>query len=624
MATPDLPSKKEGRKPPPPVKVSNGTPIDENDEEIDDEPARDPAPDADAELEQRLDDDTEVKPEKRSRKEIKAELLKGASKPTEPAPMIVQARREDQNLADWIGGIGGAGGLRIGVSRSAPRVFAGKNVKGHLETFDDFISEEIIREQFGGGSYQLRVLCRDKRGSWVYKASTTVDIAGDPRVDNLPKADPNAEVAGAAARAESSAGTDKVLAVLERTLEHERKREPHPTGPDMGAIAAFMRPLELQIKTMSEALAKKDEQLSVLASKPANPFQDQLLGQLIKDDTARVTAVRIAADTELRTVKENHTSEINRLTDRYEREKDGLIRQHDRQMADQKAAYERELANTKASFEREIAAKDLMFGMVKSADTSSAAVQKAQLESDNRRLERDIAELRIEVKDLRAKKDKGPIEMAKELEGFKEALGIGEDDGKEKGALEKFADMAFNSDKLFDLAGKWIGPKETAPQQGHPQQQQMMQQQPRIIRKNGQVFALANDGKYHPVRRRRRQDGAETEEFEEGLQIPPEQVAFATSVLERAFSNGTAPEKVAATISTALSPEILQAIRDHGVDGFLNKVAKLGAASPLRRQDGINWLRKLGKAILGDDPDAPDAAPAESEDDADLDDLLSP
>jgi len=41
-------------------------------------------------------------------------------------------------------------------------------------------------------------------------------------------------------------------------------------------------------------------------------------------------------------------------------------------------------------------------------------------------------------------------------------------------------------------------------------------------------------------------------------------------------------------------------LRDHGVDGFMSKVAKLQSASPLASQAGRNWVRKVGKALVGD------------------------
>jgi hypothetical protein len=77
-------------------------------------------------------------------------------------------------------------------------------------------------------------------------------------------------------------------------------------------------------------------------------------------------------------------------------------------------------------------------------------------------------------------------------------------------------------------------------------------------------------------------------------------LATAISYLEKAFSGNQEPATVATSVRPFLAEEIMQSIQSVGIDVFFAKVAKLPSASPLSSQAGKNWVRKVGKALVGE------------------------
>ena len=100
---------------------------------------------------------------------------------------------EEKSLKEWLDSIGVTGAFQVQIHRHKPEhvMINGKSVdtKGHLETVEDFIDEEYLKRQHGGGTYYLKVATRGSEGeSFQYRKGfhRTVTIAGDPRVDRLP------------------------------------------------------------------------------------------------------------------------------------------------------------------------------------------------------------------------------------------------------------------------------------------------------------------------------------------------------------------------------------------------------------------------------------------------------
>jgi hypothetical protein len=82
--------------------------------------------------------------------------------------------------------------------------------------------------------------------------------------------------------------------------------------------------------------------------------------------------------------------------------------------------------------------------------------------------------------------------------------------------------------------------------------------------------------------------------------LDPAKLEMAISYLERAYSGNQDPETVAVSARPIMPEEIMQSIQALGIDVFFAKVAKLPSASPLASQAGKNWIRKVGKALVGE------------------------
>lgn len=496
--------------------------------------------------------------------------------------MVAQRRLEDRNIIDWLGGMSGIGPIQIRLKRLKPKYVDGRKTDGHLDTFNEFITEEDIRDRFGGGTYVITVMKNNPQGSWVFHTSLNVEIAGEPRLDSLPGGARTAqpEVAAANRVAEmhehtESKAVDRMTSLMEKQLEKAESRG----SAGMEQMRLFMRPLEIQIESANRALEAANVALREQGKTPVNPHQDKLLDKLIDQDTARVAAITAQFQSEIRTIKENAREDEKRMRDQFARDMERMERQH-----------ERELANLKMANEMTSAASKLAH------DTN-----KSVLDSEIRRTERELTEMRAELKTLREKKDQSLLEKAKELQAVREALGDDDDDEKEKSTLEKIVETAVNSEKLMALAGNVMGRVGGGPPAAQAQQvvAAPVAQKPRVMRNRaGETFVIASDGTRVPVVPRRIA-AAQAQAAATGMpQVDPQQAEAARMYLEIAFGNKTDPSVVSASIRSAIPEEIMQAIRDTSVDEFLNKVAKLPSSSPLSTQAGRNWTRALGKALV--------------------------
>lgn len=566
------------------------TSVSETDEEISPDPEQDATSEA---LVEQPAEDVETSAPPRNAigkpKEDKEES-RAAGRLTQTPEQLIRRREQDQSVNDWLDGLRDIGPLQFKLARMSPKFIGNKKCNGHLTTLEGFTTEDEISERFGGGTYKITVMRRAADGSWRFYTTTTIEIAGDPRMDSLPGAEnqgsPSAVAASRAAeiheRSESSA-VERMTTILEKRLD----RAESAGSNQAETMKMFMRPMELQIASLQDALKESSAALREAGKTPVNPHQDQLITKLIDGDSSRMTALSEKLQSEMRMLQEHAREDEKRLREEHKRDMDRLERQHEREIATLKAAYEQVTnANTLAH-------------------KTSGTVQEAEI----RRYERELIELRAEVKELRAKKDMTLLEKVKEVDAIKDMLGAGDDEKEEKSTLEKLVEVAVNSDKLMGLAGKFMGgdPAAAAAQAAAAQKAAAAVQAakgPRVLRdrRTGETFLRTPEGDRIPVRPRRMvQEGVDgTPTPDAPPPIDPEKVAMATMFLQTAFANNHDPVNVATTARSAVPEEILQAIRDHGVDDFLNKVAKLPSTSPLSTQAGRNWTRKLGKALIGE------------------------
>jgi hypothetical protein len=533
------------------------------------------------------------------------------------SPTMTAIRNEEErSLKDWLDGLGQVGAFKVQLRREQPKHVRanGRDIKteGFLETYDHSIDEEFIQREHGGGTYAIRVTRRGPNGSFKYENGLhrTITIAGDPSLERLPSSTPQA--AQAAPPAEGLGFVKETFGVLTKEIDrlHERSERSQPVVPK-GIDPA----LQVVLEQMRRDADRRDKELAEVRAeltrahntKPAeDPIKDKILGSLIDGESGRIAALRLTHDSELRQIKDSAVEEQRRRDDR-----------HDRDIASLRQGHEREIATMKAGYEREIAALRQTHEVTTATTTQSNNLQLKVLENDNKRMERELDTLRSDLKDLRGRKDKTIVETAKELEAVKDALGL---DGGDKTNFDKLLEVV-SSPAAAEFVGRIVGTGKEGPAPGAAQaaaaQAPTGPNRVLVQAQDGNKYWHITDGKggarLVPAKKKPKvipatvnPDGTVATPEIVLPEVDPNQVAMVVSYLERAFTAHQEPEVVAQSGRTAVPEEILTWIRTHdteqasGVDLFMSKVAKLPGTSPLLSQAGKNWLRKVGKALVGD------------------------
>lgn len=525
---------------------------------------------------------------------------------------------EEASLRDWLDGLVGSDtAVRCAISRKRPLLGPnGENVGGNLETVEDRVDEEYLRETWGGGDFQVRVSRPGPSGNWVFFKSRTIKLAGPPKMNGamLFGGGPAVAVAGGddgplATKAFDSMN-DNVRYERERAARAEREaREASRAGGglDVAALREMNQPLYEQIRASNETVAALQKQLfaTAAAPPPRDEFRDRLMENMMNGENARITALRERFDSELRQANEHHREEMRRL---HERQAEELKTQEKR--------HEREIELVQRMVDSEGRAKEVAYG-----------TRTDGLKSENDRLNRELVEARARIGALEQRKDQSITDKADELIKIREALsglgGAGGDD-KEPSWYEKVIGAVGNSEAALSLLNKLSGPgAEAAP----PSPQQMLPPAGVPYQANGGIFvrdAMGNVQQINPamVRRqrmlaaaRKRQaagddagepgqvavggEGAPLEPAAPPMRAPaPADVRIAVQFMEGAINNNTSPEAFGATAKSLIPGDILNYIRHVGIDEFLNKVAKLETGSPLTTQRGRTFARAVAKFLL--------------------------
>jgi ribosomal protein L29 len=507
-----------------------------------------------------------VRPEK---KEPRAPIAR------ESKAMSEMRNNEDRNLKDWMEEISPGGAIRVKVTRTSPKTWKGLNVGGALATYDHQIDEDWIRDHHGGGNFMLVVQKPRTNGAgWVYAGGRAIGIAGDPRTDDVFR-DKAGEAPANGAANPAGGIVDKTFSVLERELANARQQHVQH-GPDTETIRMMMGPMQQQLDQMGAMLRDKDRQLAaaqVVKPVERDEFRDKMLDKLLDGDSARINSLRSQYESELRQVKQSAMDNESRLRDSFERDKQALAMSHERELNALRSAYDMRVAGQEVGAN---AARTLMEGEV-------------------RRLQADLSEAKSELVALRLKKEKGTVEMMTEMAHLREVMGEAFGDKDEKSTLDKVMESA--GPLLQNVLSK-VGEQPAAPPP--PQQPQFRPRpQPQLMTgPDGNLYRPGPNGEPILVRERKRAIPPSDGKPSTIPDIPVTTIKVAVEFLESAYRNNQDPAEVATSVRSMIPADVLTAIRELGIDGFLEKVAKLEGTSPLASQAGRNWSRKLGKSLL--------------------------
>lgn len=513
---------------------------------------------------------------------------------------------EDQDAATWLRSLSTEPAIRVAVMRREPEFVidpkTGNRVqtRGNLRTYESTISPEEIAVKHGGGVYKITVTKRDDKGRYMYFGNKTIEVAGEPRIDDLPRnTAPTKEAPVTIQSTPDNAVTLKMMDML-----GTRMNQPAPTPPDMtGQITLMMEPMRAQIALMQRQLELKDKQLEDVRNGPPGEatFQQKMMDKLLDGDTARLESVRLKFQSELDQAHKHGIENERRLREQFDRDKEQIYRAHEREIK----------TLTDAATSQRTSLTDLAASQ-KSALENVASVQKLVLEGENKRLMAQVAELKADVKELQVKKDKSIKDMLGEVKDLKELLDDGDDDEKKSGIQGVIEGIA-SSPMVGNLMQRLGAPADPAAAQAATTAAQQAQQQrarPRIIRdkRTGQTYDAATQ---RPVTRKQAALPPQQPGQEQAVPPPqpkaipyiaPETVKMAIDFMLGAYQNGTDPVMFAQTWGAVVPKEVLTCLRELGIDEFLARVAQLDGGSPLRTQGGRNWARRATDALLGNTP----------------------
>lgn len=487
-----------------------------------------------------------------------------------------------KDIKEYLQSINTTGEIRVGLNRLKPTHWGANNtqIKGHLANFDEPISEEEIRDQYGGGTYLLKISGPGKDGRLVYFTNKTLHIAGDPK---MPHGVADAANDAAVARAQPEnpsvqiAAMDAMKSMVDRSFE-QKERPGHDA-----ALQAVIAGLQADTRDLRVLLEKKDERLLELATaKPERSSSDELLGRVLEGESARIMALRTQHDSETAAMRERLAAELDRANASHER---ALERAED--------SHKRELQLLQMTFEGRIQA-------LQAAHQSESESYKRELQNTGDGYKRELSmihaqyqEAKAELAALKLKKDKSPVESLQEMAALKDAfdsIGGGNAEETPKGKFESVLEgLAPAIEAISGRIATAAAPPPPAAPPAPPAP--VFQQLP-----DGRVVARKADGSVHEVRQRQK---VKTESGVELPEIPAGDLALAIMYLENSARNDTEPAQFVKGIVGTVPGNITLAIRELGVDRFLTEVAKVPASSPLRATaSGRNWIREVGRLLV--------------------------
>lgn len=528
----------------------------------------------------------------------------GTPEPDPAARVLAQADASDAlDVRTWLDSFSGQD-ISITVHRMSPRTWtlpSGRSVQinGVCGKYSEFIDDERLREDFGGGQFKLIVNGRNSKGQSKIVGTRTVMISGMPKLDEFIAAEgssgggsnePNSVV-----NAAMKVMQDEVRRSVERTERAESRSAFDPNLLQMiqAPLTAQLHSFEKSQQDLQRILAAKDAQILELITKrdappPGGTFQDKILSSMLDNESTRLDTLRERHDSELRQLKDGHRQELERERDRLANDMKSRERQHERELDAMKDSQRVASEAIKAAHETRIDG----------------------LKSENARLERELGALKLEVAELRARKDKSLIDQTKEIVSVREALqalGGGSDDEEPKGLLERFATGILENPEAI---GQIVGgvkqsinptPPPQAPPQLPPVRRRMLKRRPQVSMEipGAEGAPPAGGGLSLDIPTPAASLAPPPVVRVKPPKLDQAEVDMAVRFIENAITSGTPASVFAASAKVMIPGDILKYIEIVGVDQFLVSLSgKLGQDSRLRTPEGRAFIKEVARILL--------------------------
>jgi hypothetical protein len=486
-------------------------------------------------------------------------------------------RPEEESVRDYLQGLAAQTPIRVTIERLFPKSFGGRHIGGTLDSYDEPIATEEIRDLYGGGKYKLVIKVPNENGSWIYKAARTVEIAGDPKLSNLPTtqistghAEDHPTLVRDALRLQAQAA-ERAEQRASRAEEAARHVDRNPSQ-DM-----FLDELRAQREDNKEL---QREFVRLMTHKGEPSTSDVLLGRFVDGENVRMQALRTQFDSELRIKAEMHRDDVARLRDHYERVGERMEATHQREIENLKTAHESRHEAIRLAHE----------GLVEG------------LRREIRQLERDLETARSDLKELREKKEKGLVESLTEMAAVKESLeafGGGKD--AESSMVERIISSVMGSPLAEGIATRLSTAPAGVPTPSPPPQPDAGA----IVRTpDGRAIVRMPDGTLRELRRKRPVPTSAPDLSDNAVSVPDVELRQALPFLENAMTAERDPIEFAVTARSLIpgfvSGNLRRYLEMHGADGLLEQIARIQETSPLLTQAGKNWTRKAVSAVLSE------------------------
>jgi hypothetical protein len=509
--------------------------------------------------------------------------------------------REDQDAISWLQSLGPMGSMKIQLYRVKPEwgTYRGQRIEieGSCETYDRPISEADIKADYGGGTYDLRVLKPNARGSFEFFRSKRLKIAGPPRMEKHVEDLPPPETAQGS---ESVTLSQQAMSVVTKVLQEEREKKREPSSDSsLDAIQAATGPLLETIREMRTDLREDRKALAALHAVPPPPAPTdgpatKMLERMLDGSDHRLDTLRTQFESERNQLTTHWQGQVTRAEDAAQRQIAALEKGHERELKGIEKAHDQAMETLKASY----------------------GMQIESLKREVSRLERELGAKEKELGEVRGQKTKSLPEQIQEINLLKDLI-KGDSDDEEKGSTaERVIDMVINSSPVAAIAAR-MAAAPGAPQGPTQQQQQdpfagIPVGQPFAYNGTTMVKAVMPNGQVAvvPLKKKKKATtatptGQEGEAAPAGVipvppdelpKISPEDLALAVTFLESAIQSRTSPKEFAGSIQ-AMNAQFANLVRKFGADRILG-MATISDGSPIVTQRGRTFVREVAEALL--------------------------
>jgi len=276
---------------------------------------------------------------------------------------------EVMNRYDWE-----SGDYDVSILRVQPQTWHGRNIQGYIAAFPHFIDEDFIRENFGGGVYDLKIRGPNPRQGGAAKGfldGCRVKISGEPKVSPIDKS--LAFDAGGVVLHTPQGGPPSQRQVADIRAEAAQQRRsnaaweqnPQPAEQDPSLVKmSFNSLMERERQAAKEASVLRDRLIENSTKQNSGDSLTREALRLVRESADKaIEAERFSAE-RLKESEDKHREDFEKMMERMSSQRTGippemlqtLTEQHRSEMATAHEARMTQLSQSQERHEREIGA----------------------------------------------------------------------------------------------------------------------------------------------------------------------------------------------------------------------------------------------------------------------------